>query len=126
MLAIELISAFFTGALGYGAIELLWRGRTHWTMLLAGGICFSLMHLISTRTHWRRWQMCVASASIITTVEFVIGAIVNVYLGWGVWDYSSVPGNLFGQICLPYCLIWLVLSVPAIAICKGAKRAIFR
>lgn len=126
MLLVELIWTFVIGGLGYGAMELLWRGYSHWTMLIAGGICLSLMYLISTRTHWKFWMMSIASAVIITTVEFVVGAVVNVYLGWGVWDYSYVLGNLCGQICLPYCLIWLAISVPAISICKHAKRAIFR
>ena len=29
---------FLTGAMVYGIIEILWRGRTHWTMAVLGGI----------------------------------------------------------------------------------------
>ena len=36
----EKIVLFSIGAMGYGLIEILWRGYTHWSMLTAGGICF--------------------------------------------------------------------------------------
>ena len=39
-LKIERTALFlFVGGISYGLLELLWRGRTHWTMLL-GGVCF--------------------------------------------------------------------------------------
>ena len=31
---------FPIGSAGYGLVETLWRGHTHWTMLVAGGVCF--------------------------------------------------------------------------------------
>ena len=31
-------AVFALGAAGYAALELLWRGRTHWTMALTGGV----------------------------------------------------------------------------------------
>ena len=34
------------GSIGYRFIEVLWRGRTHWTMGLVGGICFLLMYIL--------------------------------------------------------------------------------
>ena len=30
-------AVFALGAAGYATLELLWRGRTHWTMALTGG-----------------------------------------------------------------------------------------
>ena len=48
--------------------------------------------------------------------ELFTGCIVNLWLGWGVWDYSSLPMNLRGQICLPYCLLFLPLCLLAIII----------
>lgn len=49
-------------------------------------------------------------AGIITGVELVFGLVFNRALGMGVWDYSRVPLNLWGQICLPFTLIWLGFS----------------
>ncbi|NCC69402.1 MAG: hypothetical protein EOM14_14665, partial [Clostridia bacterium] len=109
----------------YGAIELLWRGRTHWTMLIAGGISFSVMYLIATRSNWTLPQKWICSAAVITTLEFVIGSIVNIRLGWNVWDYSGRPFNLYGQICLLYSVLWFLLAIPGTALCKLIKQQIF-
>ena len=43
----EMIAVYVTGGLLYGLIELLWRGWTHWSMLLCGGACFALTYQIS-------------------------------------------------------------------------------
>ena len=34
---------FLFGGVGYGLIELLWRGRTHPSMVLTGGFCFAII-----------------------------------------------------------------------------------
>ena len=47
---------------------------------------------------------------MITAVEFVFGLVFNVFLGMSVWDYSSVPGNILGQICPLFSVLWCGLS----------------
>ena len=116
---VEFLSVFLLGAFGYGGLELLWRGRTHWTMLLLGGICFLLIYLIDTRMYGRCWQKWLDSAAVITTLEFLCGCLVNLRLGWAVWDYSAEPGNLLGQICPLFFLLWLLLSIPCSWIAEG-------
>ena len=66
--------------------------------------------------------MCAFS---VTALEFVTGCIVNIRLGWDVWDYSSVPMNLLGQICPKFSLMWLALSLPCILISKLIHKAVF-
>ena len=61
---LETLFAAGVGAALYGGIELAWRGRTHWTMLLAGGTCFAVMYLIATRTDWPLWGKWVSSAAV--------------------------------------------------------------
>lgn len=122
---LEFLFVYLFGALGYGALELLWRGHTHWTMLLTGGLCFLLIYLCATRLGCPLWQKCLLSAVLVTTVELLTGLLVNRLLGWGVWDYSALPMNLGGQICLLYSLYWLALSVPAVALCRGLQRLFF-
>ena len=39
--------SFAIGSVLYGTIEILWRGYTHWTMLLAGGICLALFYVFN-------------------------------------------------------------------------------
>ena len=121
----EFVFVYTLGAVLYGAAELLWRGWTHWTMLLCGGLCFFLMYLISSAPLplWRKW---VLSSAVITAVEFETGIVVNLLLGWDVWDYSDMPVNLLGQICPEFSLCWLLLSVPGIALCALIRSLFLR
>ncbi|MFT4145779.1 MAG: hypothetical protein QM644_15105 [Mobilitalea sp.] len=107
---------FLTGGFAYGAIEILTRGYSHISMLIAGGICFVLIGLLNEVYSWKMslLSQMVISAGIITTVEFTVGIIVNVWLKLNVWDYSSKPYNLMGQVCLLYTNIWFLLSLFAI------------
>ena len=85
-------------------------------MILCGGLAFILCGLLNQITHFRLsvvTQMLL-SMLIITSIEFIAGCIVNLKLHWNVWDYSHMPFNLYGQICLAYSLIWLVLSLVCI------------
>lgn len=113
---------FCGGGLLYGLIEILFRGFTHWSMLITGGICCVILHSVSTRSIWPLWQKCILGGAAITAVEFVAGAIVNISLGWGVWDYSAQPLNLMGQICPLFSLAWTGLSIPAMYIFSAADR----
>lgn len=115
---LEWIFVYTLGALGYGTLELLWRGSTHWTMLLTGGLCLTLLYQTAVRTGCALWQQSLLGGVLITTVELLVGALVNRDLGWHIWDYSAQPWNLGGQICLRYSLYWLGLSVPVNALCR--------
>ena len=44
---------FNVGGLLYILIELIWRGRSHWTMFLLGGICFVFLGLINEVLPWQ-------------------------------------------------------------------------
>ncbi len=126
MTGIELLSVFVLGGSAYGALEILWRGHTHWTMLIAGGLCCVAIYLIASRSGESRLRQYIMCAAVITTIEFVTGAVVNVALGWGVWDYSRMRFNLCGQICVRYSLYWLILSVPGCALSRLIRRRLFR
>ena len=111
----------FLGVIGsiiYMSLELLWRGYTHWTMGVLGGICFICLGLINEILSWETplvLQMLIGS-TIITVLEFITGCIVNLWLGWNVWDYSNLPLNLLGQICLPFSILWYFISAIGIII----------
>jgi len=104
------------GGLIYSLIEILYRGYTHWTMFLVGGLAFYLIGCINEHIEWDMpiYNQMAIGAVIITALEFVAGVIVNLILDWNVWDYSNVPFNILGQICIPFCIIWIFLSLPAI------------
>lgn len=99
----------------YYAIEILFRGYSHWSMWILGGVCFVLIgKLDEWQHHTQLWRQAVQGAVIVTVLEFLVRCIVNLWLGWNVWDYSDMPLNLIGQICLPFSLAWVVLSVVAV------------
>lgn len=106
------------GGLLYSLIEILYRGYTHWTMVVVGGVAFYLIGCINERIEWGMplYRQMAFGMSIITVLEFATGVVVNLILKWNVWDYSSIPLNVFGQICAPFCIIWFFLSLPAIVV----------
>ena len=106
----------FIGGLLYIIIELIWRGYSHWTMFVLGGLCFVCLGRINEVIPWCMplWQQALIGTAIITGLEFITGCIVNLWLGWNVWDYSNVPFNVLGQICLPYILLWIPISLAGI------------
>ena len=121
MKVLEYGGVFTAGGLGYGGLELLWRGRTHWSMLLCGGACFTGMYIISSAAI-PLWAKCLLSAALITAIEFCTGYLVNIILGWHVWDYSNRPLNIMGQVCPLFSFLWLLLSIPGIALCSGIRK----
>ena len=105
-------SLFTLGGAAYVGLELLWRGRSHGSMFIAGGTCFLLLGALSKAAP--RLPLPVqgmAGAGIITAVELGTGLLVN--RGYNVWDYRQMPMNFMGQICLPYCLLWIPVSLGA-------------
>lgn len=104
------------GGMLYSLFEIGFRGYTHWTMIIVGGICFYLIGLINEVIPWEMeiWKQCVIGSLVVTAVEFVSGCIINLWLGWGVWDYSDMPFNILGQVCLPFSALWVLLSALAI------------
>ncbi len=116
---------FSAGALGYGLLELLWRGRTHWTMLLAGGICFYIYYkLCEDEKNMPLFKKCALGALIITCIELIFGTVFNVSLSMDVWDYSNLPFNFHGQICVPFFILWFFLCIPLTFLCDKLQKAL--
>ena len=86
------------GGSAYVLVELLWRGRSHFSMFLLGGLCFWLIGRLDRRFPVPLAAQACLGACVITALELVTGLIVNRWLGLGVWDYSSLPMNFLGQI----------------------------
>lgn len=104
------------GGCVYFLIEMAWRGHSHWTMAVLGGVCFVLIGEINEFIPWNMplvLQGAIGSG-IVTLLELVSGIVLNLWLGLGIWDYSNMPFNFLGQICLPFSLLWVALSVVAV------------
>ena len=103
---------FLTGGAAYVGLELLWRGRSHGSMFLAGGLSLLLIgHLEETEPKLPLPLRTLTGAGIITMVELGLGMVFN--RDHAVWDYRNVPGNYLGQICLPFSLLWVPVSFAA-------------
>ena len=99
---------FALGGGGYVALELLWRGRSHWSMFAAGGTCFLLLGKLR-RKNLPLPVRAAAGAGIITAVELGTGLLVN--RDHRIWDYRRMPGNIRGQICPAYCALWVPVAL---------------
>ncbi|MBR4117171.1 MAG: putative ABC transporter permease [Clostridia bacterium] len=118
----ENLLMFPIGALGYGLIEILWRGHTHPSMLTAGGICFVFFGKIGEKyKNQSLVKKAVIGSIFITFIELVFGIIFNLLLKKKVWDYSKMPFNFLGQICLLYSVFWGILSLIFIPLATSLK-----
>ena len=114
------IKYLFLGVIGsivYMSLEILWRGYTHWTMGVLGGMCFICLGLINEILSWETplvLQMFIGG-TIITVLELITGCIVNLWLGWNIWNYTWQP-NLWGQISLYSSIGWIGLSLIGIVL----------
>lgn len=114
------------GGFGYCTIEIIYRGRTHYSMFFAGAVVLASFYYISKNTQLTFIQKCLVGALIITLLELVLGIWFNLILKENVWNYSNVPLNFMGQICLPFSLIWLVLSGAVFKVMEKAELLVSR
>ena len=108
---------FYIGGILYVLLELVWRGRSHPTMFLLGGLCFLLINALGRIPAVAESPLlgrAVLSAVMVTTLELLCGLLVNVVLQLNVWDYSHQPLNFMGQICPLFFLLWIPVSLFAI------------
>ena len=95
----------------YYLLEVLFRGYSHISMFVLGGVCGLGIGLINEYTpDMPIISQMFVGAFIITVLEFVVGYIVNIKLGLNVWDYSGLKFNIKGQICLQFSFLWFMLS----------------
>ncbi len=94
-------------------------------MLIIGGLGFLWLYLLSCVSSLALWKKWILGVSVITTMELLAGLLLNLRLGWAVWDYSKEPLNLGGQICALYIFYWSILWIPANFLCLSI-RGFFR
>lgn len=112
---------WYMGGTAYFAIELLYRGWSHGSMFVTGGLCFlAIGHLGEMEKPMPMAAQMLLGGVIITTAELGCGLLVN--RQYQVWNYSHLPYQFLGQICLPFTLLWVALSFGAILLYRGASR----
>ncbi len=110
---------FLAGGGLYTALELLWRGRSHWSMFLLGGGCFLILGRIGKMQLPKAAQAVLGSAAI-TAGELATGMLVN--RSYQVWDYRREPGNFLGQICPLFSLLWIPVSFAGMTVYRWLEK----
>ena len=118
---------FAIGGMAYFLLEVLVRGYSHYSMCLCGGACVRCCGLLNENMKIKMSfiSQMVLSALIITALEFITGLIVNIWLKMDIWDYSQLPYNFMGQICLLYSIFWFLVSSVAIVLDDFLRYKIF-
>lgn len=109
----EYLVLFALGGTIYYTFEMIFRGFSHWSMFVLGGVCLVFFGQQGLWVKWEDplWLQLLRCMVFVTAGEFITGIIVNKWLKWGVWDYSDQPFELFGQICAPFTVIFSGLCV---------------
>lgn len=119
------IFAFWFGMTAYSVLEICFRGYTHWTMMLTGGLAMTMVFRIyTTAKPAGRLVRCLAGCVCITVLEYAVGTLVNCRLGMHVWDYSSLPYHWNGQVCPLFTALWFALCIPADFFCAWINEAV--
>lgn len=120
----------FLWALGgsiYYLVEVAFRGFSHGSMFVLGGLALLFCTLQGQAMHWMEplWLQLVRAVVFVTALEFITGILVNKWLRIGVWDYSDQPLQLFGQICVPFMVLFSGLLVCAILLGGTVAHRLF-
>lgn len=111
----------------YVLLEILWRGYSHWTMFILGGICFLFAGIQNEYIEWEYplWRQVLNVDVFVIISEFITGCIVNLYFHWNVWDYSNLPFNILGQSCPQFALLFMPICLFAIVLDDYVRYFIF-
>lgn len=104
----EYLFLWTLGGTIYYVFEMVFRGFSHWSMFVLGGVCMVFFAQQGLWQEWKDplWLQVLRCVVFVTAAEFITGIIVNKWLGWNVWDYSDQIFQLFGQICAPFIILF--------------------
>ena len=116
---------FCIGGGAYVGLELLWRGRSHGTMFVLGGLCFLLIgNLGQVEPKLPLVARMLLGSLICTAGELLFGMLFNA--DYRIWDYRAQPYTLGGQVCLTFSVLWIGLSGVAIWLYARCDRFLSR
>lgn len=70
------------------------------------------------------FTLVIFGGAAATAVEYGMHWLYERWLGVRFWDYSDMPGNVAGRICLPFSLIWGVLAAVVVHALHPALAAV--
>lgn len=80
--------------------------------------------LLNSKSRFKILKIIIAGSVVITSFELITGIIVNIRFKMGVWDYSDIPLNVMGQICVPYSVLWGIMSLLCVYLYCIIKKSI--
>lgn len=122
--ALKSVVLWLFGGAVYFLCEVIFKSVTgrpqsiSWTMLVLAAIICIPLDRANEAMGWDTplWQQAVAGGLCITAAELGAGMILNCWLGLGIWDYGNCWGNLWGQICPKWTLIWCCVAAVGIVV----------
>lgn len=131
---IKILIIWFILGMFYYVIEGLWRIPTNhgyasvW-ILPVGGLCGLAVGSINQIPKFYNLKIILQSligAIITLIIEFISGCIFNLWLGWNLWNYNDMWGNILGQITPLFGLFWLLLMPLAIWLEDKIRYVLFK
>lgn len=117
----EMTALFLLGGVGYLALELAWRGMTHWSMFWAGGACLCLLQALGRGPVRALPAQAGLGTAGVCVIELTIGVLTR-GMGLEIWDYSAEWGNVAGLICPKYTLLWYLLCLWLLGVMRLLQR----
>ncbi len=119
---------FTVGFCLYITIEVLFRGYSFPIMGVCAGLCMVIIDKINDYISWDVDILIQSSigAILVTFMELIIGLVFKYTTLLPImWDYSNIPFNYLGIICLPFSLIWVLLSFVGILVADSINYHVF-
>lgn len=125
---IKYTTLFLVGMCVYITIEVFFRGYSYPLCGFMGAIDFILIDKINNKISWHMDLLLqgIIGSGIITFSELIIGLLDKYCLHLNMWDYSSLPFNFMGVICLQFSLVWIFVSIIAIFLADGINYYVFK
>ena len=76
--AVRSLLKFAFGGIGYGLLEVIWRGYTHPTMVVTGGVCFAMICGVNGRLSEKPLVFRSAACALgVTAALLLLGAVIT-------------------------------------------------
>ncbi len=125
---IKNIILFTVGFCLYITMEVLFRGYSFPLMGVCAGLVIVLLDKINDYISWDIdiLVQCILGMLMVTIMELIIGTIfLDTNLLPVMWDYSNLPLNFRGIICIPFMALWMILSFIAILVADSINYYVF-
>lgn len=122
------IILFTVGFCLYITMEVLFRGYSFPLMGVCAGLVIVLLDKINDYISWDIdiLVQCTLGMLMVTIMELIIGTIfLDTNLLPVMWDYSNLPLNFRGIICIPFMALWMILSFIAILVADSINYYVF-